>query len=689
VRGRLLYLVGAMTFLALAVLCMGQLGFGVARNTNCGQFSVTGVNAVVSTGGGVTIDGSGFTASPPPLVSVSTSSGVTSLTGVTFVNSTRLTATAPALPASSPSFWPMTVTLTNSCSLTEDIFMVNSVQTPGTTLGSNCLVWLPASSFDAGVGDAGIWTDLCQYHQNAAFITEPPINNPDTNFNSQTTLTFDGGANSYAITNSFSLEGGHAIWCYTAARMTAFSTADTTVTYAANDLLRYNSATALAMYGKGVTTDVTYTPGATLTNDSIGFYGYEIQPQDAGVNTLGILQGLGPPEVTTTYANTAIPDAGVMQYGKYSTNQLMIGQIAEIVCANVYPPDGGVAQIAQYEEAKYLLASSPSITGVTAMQSAGNMPVRAAGSNFSQSGTMAGGTIGSFGATTCRQHVTTETMCDAVEGTVPSGTYGVGSSYDVTITNADLFAGTLSQGLSVAPYLDPWAILGDTLIGWQSASNVTCSGGGACSTGSTVTSAYDQSQFGNTLSQATTLDMPTWNSSNAAFGGAPTIHFSGGQWLAATSFYYGTAWASGMFVMCAVEETATPSSSGVALSYANGGQYELRFSSANTPNLIIDSTSSLLWTGPEQNTAGTLYGYTTTLGSGSGTQGINWENGTEQTKSYSGLTAFSTASLSMGARTDGTQGLTGDIAECIEANAKPSSTLIGELQTYFHTEYGI
>jgi hypothetical protein len=679
-----------------AALCMAPFGARRLPPSNLIP-QVTGASSVVSTGGTLSIIGTGFESGAKAWVCLTVSANGTCPAGtsivwltITFQSSTSLSAVLPSgtYPVSEPNFFPLTVINPSGMATTSSQFMINNVATPSSILAGNCLLWVTGSSYSSGT-----WTDLCTYGQSLTFSANPTVNSGDAQFNGQTSLTFDG-ATVKASKAGFSLESGNGLWCMAVSRMTTFATADTVWTYGTEALARYNTTTVLSTFGDALGQSAAYTPGFTLTNQTIGWYGYDVFGSPD--YTIGILQGLGPPESTSSPASWSIPSSATFIVGSQTTggSNFFNGKLAELVCANEYPGATLIGEIYNYENAKYALDAQPSINNITAVQPTGGQPVRFGGSNLSQGGTAAAASFGgSLGSTTCRKSASSGMMCVAVEGTLASGTYSGMSNG--TVTNADGQAFTQGNGIIVTPFDDPWAILGSTLVSWGSAGAVTCPGG-SCTNGSNVSGAVDLSALGNTWTQGTTANQPTLVSSDAHFGGQPSLAFTGsgssGEFLQVATANIGTGWwSSAVFFMSAVYVTGVESGSAGAVFTLVSGDFDCRLTTAGDPTVFL-MTSSESVASNKFGVAGTLYCYATNIGTGSGTNtiGVNWQNGTEVNGSFTtGANLSGAINFAVGARTDGTIYIIGNIAEWFVANAVPNSTKLTALQGYFHTKYGL
>ncbi len=642
------------------------LGVGVMMQPPEGGLSITGASSIVSTGGSSTVIGMGFASGCTASVNIA---GTVYSLSVTFVNSTELTVVlAPGTYAVSSPFWPLTVRNPSGATVTAMVFMINAVATPSSTLGANCILWLSPSSYSAGV-----WTDLCAYHQNASFGVDPTVGSFP---GGATGLVFDG-ATVQAEKTGFSIEGGSALWMFVVSDMTTGGSVEGAAIYSSADQIRYNSSTVLTMYGGAGSPGVSIS-GTSRVGDTIGWYGYDVYG-DAG-NTNGILQGLGPPETTVSAPSVSLPATGTLYLGSLGSSSWFNGIMGDVVFANIHPTSTVIAAIYNYENQKYGLDLAPQILGVTLTQPGGG-PIRIGGMNFSQGGTASTtfGGIGSLGSTTYRS-------TEAVEATVPSGSYsGMG---DVTVTNADSEAFTKGGAQAIAPIVDAWACIGTPLVWWVRADQVTCAGG-PCANGSNVTGAIDLSWMNsaNPLTQPTMAYQPTWTASNASFGGAPTIHFGGSQFLSSSLFNFGAdSWGDTISIVLVMKETAPSSGGALALSINNGsGGDEMIFISGKP--YMSGQGNSAEWGSSVLGSAGIVYGYDNLIHSG--TIGVSWNFGTLVTASPSGETPNYSPTITLGARSDGTFPMTVDIAEAMVVNTQLTSPMISCLTTLYSTEYGL
>ena len=478
---------------------------------------ISSVTNVGTSGGTALIFGSGFTSTTQvQICKVPCTTWVKPNPPMVYLTSTEIEAVVPPLPAgnynlvlsdlsgfvtSSPAVLVVTTTT--------DPLACAAVFSPNSVIG-----WYRPDSISGAT-----WVDRSTFAQNLV-VTGAPTVAPDANFNNEPALSLTGDGSQYALASSgWSLEGGTTLWMFMVSRNTGGAFPCVAAYNGGGPLTTYfrNTGQIPNVFENSSGTNASW--GVSEANNPIGWYGYA-----SSLNSLvGVLVGIGPAEVNSAGSFT-LGISGGFSIGidvALNADDAFEGEIADVVAINVDAStvSGYYACLYNYANFRYALDAPPTIEGVTAINPDGG-PFRVHGTNFSQ-----GGSITTLGSTVNSTFLSTA----AVQADTADSGYAPGQ-YNVTVTNADSFQITATNALTVATVLDPWGILGESVIQWFRADQFA-SPDEVPVTGSLVSGWPDLSQLGNDLDQPTSINQPTWNASNTDFGGQPSIDFAGSQWL--------------------------------------------------------------------------------------------------------------------------------------------------------------
>lgn len=457
------------------------------------------VSEIGTIGGSCTVAGSNFFSG----AAITIGQGVGAVT-TTFSSSTKLTATIPAEAAGS---YDVTITNPDAQSVTvPNALIITTSSTPSTIFGANLLGWWRADSLSSS--PVATWTDKSGNGQSitATGSARPTWNATDTNFNNQPSVGFNGSTQ-YLANASFSNGGGTTpAFMFVAVHMTAAGSSPALMTCASSMRIECNGTTGdIGIHF--VTFDV-YQPISSVNNPTQTY---------GGMDSSGLLY-TSTQNMTALTVSSGFTGISNNQPLSIGANVSGSGGFTTMTCAeawivNVKPTSTQFTQAATYLQNRYLL-NNPSFAAATTIPTTGGT-FRISGGGYDN-----GAVVVANGQGLVNQTLTTTWRSPSVlECTVPTGTYTAGT-VDLQITNPDTSTINVPAGLTVTSSVNPMTIFGVNCVGWYEADAADL-----IFNGSNVSQATDKSLRGNHVVQATTINQPSWNSSDANFNNKPSIDF--------------------------------------------------------------------------------------------------------------------------------------------------------------------
>lgn len=247
---------------------------------------------------------------------------------------------------------------------------------------------------------------------------------------------------------------------------------------------------------------------ASATSAAYIFYGADTCTSSAHTLHTAINNGV---QVTATGSAGCLASGQEFDIGASSTpNDYEAVESPETIAVNIVPTTLQLSQVAAYMNLTYGVTSPPTFVAMSVVQpSASGSFARVTGTGF-----MSGVTVSASGG------VGTLTAIDnnstIIDVSVPSVAAGTN---DITITNLDGRAITITDAMVVSGGATPASILGPGLVVWHE-DQVTLNGSNA--------SAWkDESLLLNDDVQATALDQPAFSASCAVVNGLPCLTSTG------------------------------------------------------------------------------------------------------------------------------------------------------------------